>query len=334
MSATTVVGVVVVAFDCADEVVRCLASLVRSAHPPGFIEICENAGPAAFDTLRTSVARAFDVALSDMPTDATTPFLRESVCTLGPAGLPLALRCAPANVGYAGGINLCLQAMAGADWDAVLVLNPDIEVEPAAIGAFVEHARDARYGIIGGRILFAGSGRVQMYGCRWRSWIGRVVNIGLDAPGDAMPDVPAVEAQIDFVCGAVMYVTRAYVEAVGPLDDAYFLYMEEVDYCIRRGPFRLGYAHAAVAHHAHGSTTGASRDVGKRSPLTIYLGERNKLRFTRKFFAWRYPVVLVTTLCLTALHLRGGRLAPFRAALAGWFAGLIGETGHPRRLPS
>lgn len=326
------VAVGIVSFDCAGHVVTCLRALQASRLSPSVIHVCENAGARAYAALVEATAQAFG-AMTGLE-EGAAGVLKRTDFTLGPGGPRITVHLAGDNLGYAGGVNLCVRALRGAAWDGVLVLNPDATVAPDAIEAFASHARRGGYGVVGGRLLFADTGRVQMFGGRWRPWVARAVNLGLDEPADARPDVPALERQLDYVCGGAMYVTRTYCDAVGPMDEDYFLYMEEVDYCFRRGPFPLGYAHDAVVVHLHGAATGASRDARVRSPLTIYLSERNRLRFTRRFFPARYPVVVATTFCMTLLYLRRAGPRQFAVALAGWVAGVLGETGRPRRVPS
>ena len=138
---------------------------------------------------------------------------------------------------------------------------------------------------------------------------------------------------MDYVSGASMYVPRRYIEAVGPLDERYFLYNEEVDWCFRRGRYRLGYAHDAIVYHTHGATMGSSHDKKQRSPLSVFLDERNKLLFTRRFFPRDIRSSSLTTLILTGQYLASGAFSNFFYALAGWGAGLTGRSGRPNGFP-
>lgn len=75
---------------------------------------------------------------------------------------------------------------------------------------------------------------------------------------------------------------------------------------------------------------GSHADRRRRSMLSVYLSERNKLLFARRFFPTLYPLVVVSTfLFLTAEYLLSGAVANFPTAVSGWFAGLRGETGPP-----
>ncbi len=249
---------------------------------------------------------------------------------LQPGGQMVRVYRAKDNLGYAGGINVSIRQLeAAAPWSALWILNPDTEPDPQALAALVRRAREGRYGLVSSRLVFKATGRVQSYGGRWRPLIARGFNIGMNAPRDAIPDFDAIERRMDYVSGASLFATREYVESVGPMDERYFLYCEEVDWCFRRGHRRLGYAHEALVYHSHGTTIGSSAGRGERSRISVYLDERNKLLFTRRFYPALYPLVLLTTLVLTLQYLMAGAIDNFFVALSGWFAGVRGEEGRP-----
>jgi N-acetylglucosaminyl-diphospho-decaprenol L-rhamnosyltransferase len=168
-----------------------------------------------------------------------------------------------------------------------------------------------------------------MYGGHWRAWIARGLALGLGSPADLEPNVELVERQLDFVSGAAMLVSRAYIEHVGLMDEGYFLYSEEVDWCFRRRHFRLGYCHASIVYHDHGVTTGASMSRRTMSPLTVYLEERNKLILVRKFYPGQFPATALICLLLTSQYLTAGAVRNFFVALRGWWAGVRGQQGAP-----
>jgi GT2 family glycosyltransferase len=244
---------------------------------------------------------------------------------------PIRIYRAKSNIGYAGGVNICIRQIDPAEpWSALWVLNPDTEPDPNALTALAARARACDYGMVASRIVVKSTQRVQTYGGRWRPLMARGFNIGLDAPRDAVPDVAEIEASMMYVPGGSMFVTREYVEGVGLLDERYFLYCEDVDWCFRRGLRRIGYAHNSIVYHSVGTTIGSNFDPKKRTRLSVYLDERNKLLFTRRFYPAHYPLVIVTTLLLTLQYLESGAVKNFFVALSGWCAGLRGEEGPPR----
>ena len=69
-----------------------------------------------------------------------------------------------------------------------------------------------------------------------------------------------------------------------------------------------------------------------RSALSVYLDERNRHLFTRRFYPALYPLVALTTLDLHAAICARGRAPNFFVALSGWFAGVRGEEGRPESI--
>jgi len=118
-----------------------------------------------------------------------------------------------------------------------------------------------------------------------------------------------IERRLKWISGAATYATREFVESVGPMNESYFLYCEDVDWSLRRGRFRLGYAHDAVILHVGGTTTG--QVSGSRSDLTVYLTERNKLMLTRDHFPLIYPIVLLASSAALVEYLLKGNWRGF-----------------------
>ncbi|ACL60719.1 glycosyltransferase family 2 protein [Methylobacterium nodulans] len=330
----TEVAVAIVGFRCAEAIASCLDHLDRSTYPVRTVRICENGGEAAFDALVARLAERLSATPDPQPGsgDRIDRIVRLAVSRPGAIG-EIVLHRAVRNLGYAGAINALLDALAPSpDWSALWILNPDTEPAPDALRALTAHAARGPYGIVGSRLIVKHSGRVQLYGGRWRRWLGRGYNIGLGAPAEAAIDPAEVERTQHYVSGAAMYVSRDFVRAVGPMNEDYFLYAEEVDWCLRRGSFRLGYAHDAVVVHDHGATIGSNLDRRSRSAISVFLDERSRLLLTRRFFPGAFPVAAAATLLLTLQYVRAGAVRNFGVALAGWWAGLCGRTGMPAQL--
>jgi N-acetylglucosaminyl-diphospho-decaprenol L-rhamnosyltransferase len=325
-----VIVIAIVGYRNADDVATCVAALSRAAEKNFLVSICENGGREAYRDLISALEKLVE------PVNTTQTILDERVADIWSGRLlqgnqRIRIYRAKSNIGYAGGINICIRQIDPAEsWSALWVLNPDTEPDPNALTALAARARACDYGMIASRIVVKSTQRIQTYGGRWRPLMARGFNIGWDAPRDAVPDVAEIEASMMYVPGGSMFVTREYVEGVGLLDERYFLYCEEVDWCFRRGHRRIGYAHNSIVYHSVGTTIGSNFDPKKRSRLSVYLDERNKLLFTRRFYPAHYPLVIVTTLLLTLQYLESGAVKNFFVALSGWCAGLRGEEGPPR----
>lgn len=299
------VVVCIVGYRNADDIHRCVAALARSTHQAFEILVCENGGADA------------ETALAEL----LPPRL--------PGGQAVAVIGAPDNPGYAGGVNRCLAARpdAGAWW----VLNPDSAPEPDAMAHLQARIAAGSADAVGGTIYLP-DGRVQGHGGRWRPWLARAESIGHGSPATLPVDAEAVEAQMNYILGASLMLGRRFLERAGPMREDYFLYGEEVEWCLRaraRG-LRLGFEPAARIRHDQGTTTGSGDAVTRRPRIPIYLDERNKMLIVRDTLPARLPVAATAALVLTALRFaRRGAWVQWRHALAGWLAGLRAERGKP-----
>jgi GT2 family glycosyltransferase len=93
--------------------------------------------------------------------------------------------------------------------------------------------------------------------------------------------------QVDWVTGAAMMVRKAVFEDIGLLDEGYFLYFDEVDFCFRarRAGWLAYYVPDAVAVHLQAQATGFTNGVKKRFPdywfesrRRFYVKNRGKVR--------------------------------------------------------
>jgi N-acetylglucosaminyl-diphospho-decaprenol L-rhamnosyltransferase len=320
------VTVAVVAYRNPDDIIGLLASLAQQSDQDMVIHICENGGPTAFSTMAAAMTSALGQGAVD---DGALHGALRSVTLRMANGAPVHLHLAASNLGYAGGINLCLRHAAAQEWQALWVVNPDARPEADALRLMRERLRERDCGIVGARLVFAEGGKVQSYGGKWRKGIARGLNLGFGQDASVKPDAMVLEGLMDYVSGACMLVSRAFVDVVGPMREDYFLYCEEVDWCLRRGAFKLGFAADAIVWHGHGSTIGSNSNRRKRSRLAVYLDERNRLLLTRNIYPQGFPVTALVTFALLSQYLVDGAAENFRHALSGWWAGMRGETGPP-----
>jgi N-acetylglucosaminyl-diphospho-decaprenol L-rhamnosyltransferase len=316
--------------------VGCLRCLTVSTHANFNVIICENGGSKGLERTQTTLSGLdFVRVLATPPIDEVPPAWTLPYYDFGldPGRQRVTVLNPMQNLGYAGGVNACIAAAKNWRWDAVWVLNPDTFPEPDALAALVRRQEEGQFGVVGSRLVFASSGLVQTWGgLEWRSWLGRGRLIGADQPAEATPDVADVERRIAFISGASMYVSRGYVEAVGVMDEDFFVFDEDVDWCLRRGPFKLGYAHQSVIRHVHGSASGSSSNKAKRSHFNVYLTERNRILLARKRFGIGWGIVAAIALAQTHLEylVQVKSIRQFCTALEGWWAGIRGETGPPK----
>jgi GT2 family glycosyltransferase len=299
------VAVSIVGFRNPDDIQRCLLALGVSTHADFEVVICENGGREACAALAAVLPAAL------------------------PGGQPVRAVCAPSNVGYGAGVNLCIEQ--SPDADAWWVLNPDTEPHPDALERLVARLEAGDCDAVG-CTLYRPNGKVQSYGGRWRRWLALPVSIGYGAPLEAPVARQAIEQAQSYLNGAAMLIGRRFLEAAGPMREEYFLYCEEVEWCLRaqaRGA-RLGFAPEALVLHAQGTTTGAGEDHASRPRMPVYLNERNKLLLTRDCFPPALPCALaVALIVLLVRYVRRGAWRQAGYGLAGLWAGLLNQRGRP-----
>jgi hypothetical protein len=227
----------------------------------------------------------------------------------------------PVNNGYSYGNNIGLRALGYADKgkptraDApryALLLNPDTEVPPTALLnmiAFMD--ANPQVGAAGPKLLLP-DGTLDK-ACR-RGFPTPLVSLyhfaGLaklfpDSPRFARYNMsyldPDQEAEVDSVVGAYMQVRREAIAAVGLLDEAYFMYAEDIDwaYRIKSGGWTVMYHPQVTVYHV-------KRAASRQSQRAQFEFWRAMLIFYRKHYRATTPLWL-HSLIMTGLLIKGGR---------------------------
>jgi GT2 family glycosyltransferase len=179
--------------------------------------------------------------------------------------------------------------------DHVWVLNNDTRVSHDALTHLVLRVQeDPTIGICGSTLVYAGARDMlqALAGASYNPRCARSRAIGAFQPVESVPVDPSrVERDLAYVNGAAMFVTRAFLERVGLMDETYFLYSEEHDWAHRgRSSFRLGYAPQSVVYHRQGATIGTNPSGG--SDLSLFYLYRSKVLFTKRHYA-RYLLTAI-----------------------------------------
>jgi len=227
---------------------------------------------------------------------------------------PLILIQTGANLGFAGGNNVALRyVLARNDHDYVWLLNNDTVVKADALTQLVSHMRERpRAGICGSTLVYYGApDKIQaLGGARYNAWIAKSSHIGAFQSPETPVDERAVERNMDYVVGASMLVSRAFLRDIGLMSEDYFLYCEEMDWALRgRGKYTLAFASSSIVYHKEGAVIGGSYlRPQEKSATSEYYAVRSKILLARKFFPLRLPFVYVSVMGRMLMHaLRGNR---------------------------
>ena len=237
------------------------------------------------------------------------------------------------NIGYARGCNL---GMAQVDADYYLILNPDIVVQPGALDRLLEFADGhPRAGVVGPQLLNT-DGSVQDSCRRFytlktllmrRTILGRIFKESRTVHLHLMQDFDHQTSRpVDWVLGGCLLVRRSAMERTGPMDERFFLYFEDVDWCYRmwQAGFEVQYTPDArfVHHHRRDSATG-------RFSKSFWLHLGSLISFYEKWGMfvwlmkkWRDPllVFLLWTLDMAGLTVAFGLAYALRDTMGGLFA--------------
>ncbi len=227
----------------------------------------------------------------------------------------------PDNRGFARAVN---QGLALAAAPFALVLNPDVVIRPAAIAALLEFMEREPGVAVAGPRLRNPDGSLQGSARRrpsaWTGLFGRSACLTHWFPGNPVSrrelmaiDEGAVEPRdVDWLSGACLMVRRRAWEQVGPMDERFFLFWEDADWCLRFGHagWRVVHVPAASAIHRVGVSCAQRRLA---STLDFH---RSAYRLYRKHYL-RSPLhpmiaLLVPGLILSLLLRLPGALRPQR----------------------
>jgi len=161
----------------------------------------------------------------------------------------------------------------------VLLLNSDTIIRPGALSTLLEAAAERpEAGLIGPRLEWP-DGRPQISGFRFPSPPGELVKAASTGPLTrllrrydldlGLPDQP-IEA--DWVSFAGVLIRRQALEQVGPLDEGYFMYYEDVDYCLRarRAGWSVLHWPSARVVHLRGGSAPVKRQMAARRRVSPY----------------------------------------------------------------
>lgn len=283
------IAVIVVSYNTRDLLRCCLRSVLATPLPPGTqlqVTVVDNASQDGSAEMVAAEYPAVDLVAS------------------------------PDNLGFARGNNLALHRLGFPTMppaparhltctpppqppDCVLLLNPDAEVQGDALLQMARFLADMPQAGACGAHLRYGDGRFQHGAFRFPTLaqvaldffplaglpgVQRIHNSRLNGRYPASQWAGTQPFPVDFVLGAALMVRGAAIHQVGGLDDGYFMYCEEMDWCLRLqeagwGVYALPTAH--VVHHEGQS----SRQVRWDAYEQLW---RSRLRFYTKYHR-RYP---------------------------------------------
>lgn len=228
-----------------------------------------------------------------------------------------------ANLGFASANNVGMHAAFAMGAAYVWLLNNDTVVDPDALGGLVNAMRaDRSVAMACSRIRYFDRPQVLWYAGGFLSprW-GWSMHRGAEET-----DVGQYEAvgDVDFATGCSLLARADAVRAIGPMDEHYFLYWEDVDWSTRALAcgWRVVYVPDSLVWHKLGGST----QLTQRHRNWRYEG-RNRLRFYARQRPTRLPRVMLASLLNAGYLLARGRRRDAFALLEGMADAALGRRG-------
>lgn len=298
---TAMVAAIILNWENWPPTLRCLDALRESEFPQLAIIACDN---ASRDDSQRQI-RAWADRNSAQKTG------RDRWQLLTQPGRPtreFRLLCNPINGGFSFGNNAGIRAALETGADFVWLLNNDAVPKPDALSALAQAAANApKAGIIGSVILNLERPEELL------AWGGGKINRWLGTARDVRRET--APGRLDYITGASMLIRAQVFHDVGLLDEGFFLYWEDADFCVRarRAGWQFVVAPGAKILH-EGSAT-----VGRRGQERFYAA--SAVRMWRKHSRTPLVPILLGTTGRLAKRLLKGRWQAARVVLAtSWSA--------------
>jgi GT2 family glycosyltransferase len=155
------------------------------------------------------------------------------------------------NLGFAGGCNLGIRQALAHSAEFIWLLNNDTIADPRSLQALVDSARcESRIGAVGSAI-YCMHERDNL-----QAWGGGQVNFWLGRSGHFLK--PVQRHKIEFITGASMLISREVLESIGFLDEGFFMYWEDADFCfrLRQAKWKLAVAEGSKVWHKASASVG------------------------------------------------------------------------------
>jgi len=257
-------AVVLINYKNASETVNCINSIKKSKDAPHIIVVDNGSNKKCIAELK-SQAPNIDLILSK-------------------------------NLGFSAGNNLGIKKALQLGAEVVYILNNDTEVDPNLFFRSYRYVVGKNL-IAGGKIYYAkgyeyhakqkNKGNIIWYAGGWMDWASVIArHYGVDEIDHGQYEQERV---VDFITGCFMAIPRQVINKIGLLDEKFFLYLEDVDYCLRANQvaITLMYNPALIVYHRNSSSAG----VG--SPLVDYYMTRNRFLIAQRYHSTRLLLALI-----------------------------------------
>ena len=182
------------------------------------------------------------------------------------------------NLGFTGGNNVLIQKILFTnDYEFVLLLNNDTEVEKGFLGKLIQKINtDEKIGSVGPLVLNAiDKNIVDSAGTRTIVSLAQGTLIG---HGKKISELEIKESEVKYITGCAVLIRTKVLQEIGLLNKTFFAYFEDIDLGVRitkKGFKNVFYPESVIYHYGSIST-------GEKSEFYYFLSCRNRLIFAKK----------------------------------------------------
>jgi len=226
--------------------------------------------------IRKKAERGGDITLEEKVTKEWQERRKTNSKELNPTSpYPLIFIQTGENLGFSGGNNVGIRYTIKKDEynNYILLLNNDTVIKPNFLNELVEYYNDST-GICAPIIFkYNDTNKIWSSGGKYNIFLGTYANIATL--------IKEKQRETNFITGCCWLVKQKLFKKIGLLDDAYFLYSEDVDFCYRlkQAGYKLKIIPSSSIFHKISKTTGVD------SPLMFYYFHRSKLMFIYKNYS-------------------------------------------------
>lgn len=195
------------------------------------------------------------------------------------------------NLGFSGGNNIGIKKAFDEGYDYFLILNNDTVVDSKMLGLLLQYV-DKQTVTVPTICYYDKPDQIWYAG----GWIDRNNGGGYHiGQNELIKTIDKGNRDVSFATGCCLLLHRDIIEKIGLFDEIYFMYYEDLDYCVRlnQAGIRILYVPEAKLFHKVSSSTG-----GINSSLAVYFTTRNRLICldkNRSYFTWiAFPAALIS----------------------------------------
>ncbi len=201
------------------------------------------------------------------------------------------------NNGFASGNNIGIKYAIENGAQYILLLNNDTTIEKNAISILVEQLKNHNeLGIIGSRIMYYDNRELINYCGGDINWL-KATSIHNNYKEKFNNNIEKF-FYTNFITGCCMLIKKEVFEKVGYLPEEYFMYYEDVDFCIKvkEAGYKLGIDTNSVIYHKVSASSG-----GEDNAFSIKWGTRNRIIFINKYKKYTKGILTLVFFYLTRL---------------------------------